>query len=104
MLQANEEKLEFDRSNQLQAHELTREQFFSQVSAKRLTNLGWRWSVALPGRYVHHSNAPTAEGAISEAHRVAVMTALQLNIEGIPGIEKPSMPPSAVLAEYPDMA
>lgn len=93
-----------DTLNQLEAHELTLEQFTSQVRVTKLVDHGRRWSVALPGRYVCFSDAATAEGAIADAHQGAVNNALYLNTPDAPDLgSKPSIPPAAVLAQYPDV-
>lgn len=93
-----------DSLNQLEAHELTLEQFTAQVRVTNLVNHGRRWSVALPGRYVSFSDEPTAEAAIQDAHRGAVNNALYLNTPDAPDLGfKPSIPPVAVLAQYPDV-
>lgn len=93
-----------DSFTQLEAHELTLEQFTAQVRVTKLVDHGRRWSVALPKRYVSFSDAPTAEGAIANAHRGAVNHALYLNTPDAPDLGcKPSIPPAAVLAQYPDI-
>lgn len=85
------------------AHELTWEQFSSQVSIKKVVFGGLRWSVALTRRLVYFSDAPTAEDAAREAHRHAVASAVELSGAANWDGSRPSMPPAAVLAQYPDL-
>lgn len=83
------------------AHELTWEQFACQASAKRIVFGGRRWRVELPRRLVYFSSlgVSTAEDALRAAHRSAVAGALKACSE----IGRSSMPPHAVLAQYPDL-
>lgn len=89
--------------DEAEAHELTWEQFSSQVGIKKIVFGGRRWSVTLPRRFVYFSDAPTAEKAAREAHRHAVVSALELNKATDWDGRRPPMPAAAVLAQYPDL-
>lgn len=89
---------------QLPPHELTLEQFSAQAIVTKLVNHGRKWDVALPGRYCCFSDAETDKEALLDAHRAAVNNALYFNTPDAPDFDpKPSIPPAAVLALYPDV-
>jgi antirestriction protein ArdC/phage/plasmid primase-like uncharacterized protein len=84
-------------------HEMTLAEFALQANVEQLENHGRKWNVTL-GDYAAFSDAESFDAAIADVHRAAVNNALYLNsphatVSGI----KPSLPPAAVLAEYPDL-
>jgi antirestriction protein ArdC/phage/plasmid primase-like uncharacterized protein len=86
-----------------QPHEMTLAEFSTQITIERLENHGRKWNVTL-GDYSAFSDAESSDLAIADVHRAAVNNALYLNSldATVPG-GKPSLPPAAVLAEYPDL-
>ncbi len=92
-----------DDLNEREAHELTFEQFAAQARVTNLENHGRKWSVALPGRYVCFSDVTTAEGAVKDAHEGAVNNALFLNVNKGSFDYVPTLPPTEVLEQYPEV-
>jgi len=89
---------------QPQPHELTLAQFSSLASAQELTNHGRRWDVRY-GDFSAFSDAATAQEAIADVHHAAVNNALYLNTAEArsASLTASTLPPAAVLAEYPDL-
>jgi putative DNA primase/helicase len=87
-----------------QPHELTLAQFSGLATAQELTNHGRRWDVRY-GDYSAFSDAATAQEAIADVHHAAVNNALYLNTAEArsAGLTASTLPPVAVLAEYPDL-
>lgn len=87
-----------------QPHEMTLAEFAAQATTEKLENHGRQWNVTLGDRYSSFSDAENPEAAIADVHRGAVNNALYLNTPGAAEIgTKPTFPPAAVLAEYPDL-
>lgn len=85
-------------------HEMTLAEFAGQVTVEKLENHGRRWEVILGDRDRAFSDAESPDAAIADAHRGAVNNALYLNTPGAAEVDpKPTLPPTAVLAEYPDL-
>jgi len=85
-------------------HELTRAEFAAQAVAERLTNHGRKWNVTLGDHYKAFSDADSAEAAIADVHEAAINNALYLNTPAAAGVGvKPTLPPAAVLDEYPNL-
>ncbi|MCF5382027.1 hypothetical protein GIW05_00635 [Pseudomonas syringae] len=86
------------------AHEMTFEQFSSQATVTALVSHGRQWQVDLEGSFISFAEGRTPEDALRQAHSNEVNNALYFNTPGAPVIDcKPSMPPQAVLAQYPDV-
>lgn len=86
------------------AHEMTFEQFSSQATVTALVNHGRQWQVDLAGEFISFAEGRTHEDALRQAHGIEVNNALYFNTPDAPVIDcKPSMPPQAVLAQYPDV-
>ena len=87
-----------------QPHEMTLAEFAAQATTEKLENHGRQWNVTLGDRYSSFSDAENPEAAIADVHRGTVNNALYLNTPGAAEIgTKPTFPPAAVLAEYPDL-
>lgn len=82
-------------------HMLTVEAFASAAIAVALINHGRRWDVRYGDRFSAFSDEATPDAAIADVHKAMVNNALYLNLYPI-GDDKPDMPPSEVLAQYPD--
>lgn len=85
-------------------HEMTKAEFASQANAEALTNHGRKWNVILGDRYAAFSDADSPAAAVADVHHAAVNNALFINTPGANGAGiKSTLPPPAVLAEYPDL-
>ena len=86
------------------AHEMTLAEFAEQATVEALTDHGRRWNVSLDDRFAGFSDADSPLAAIADVHRAAVNNALYLNAPESTGISlQPTLPPPAVLADYPDL-
>lgn len=91
-------------ADQRQPHEMTLAEFIGQATVEELTNHGRKWNVTLGDRYAAFSDADSPQAALADVHRAAVNNALYLNTPEAAGIgSKPTLPPPAVLADYPDL-
>lgn len=85
-------------------HEMTLAVFSQLAVVNALPdNHGRKWEVVLDEWYSAFSDADTAKAAIADVHRNAVNNALYLNTPGATTGERPTLPPTEVLAEYPDL-
>lgn len=85
-------------------HEMTLAEFITQAKTEELTNHGRKWNVTLGDRYAAFSDADSPQAALADVHWAAVNNALFLNTPEATGISrKPTLPPPAVLAEYPNL-
>ena len=85
-------------------HEMTLIEFIGQANVEELINHGRKWSVILGDRDFSFSDADSPQAALADVHRGSVNNALFLNTpEGAEIGIKYTMPPSVVLAEYPDL-
>ncbi|MHB1668931.1 hypothetical protein [Thiomonas sp.] len=82
-------------------------EFSDAVRAEKLgPNHGRQWEVSIGKASLGFADGPTAEGALRQAHQREVNNALYDNQPGAfrPQDDPPkTMPPSHVLAEYPDL-
>lgn len=86
-------------------HEMTFAEFEKVAFMVKLENHGRRWEVSAGGESFGFADAPTRTGAAREVHAREVNNAVYWNQPGAPDIvnPKPSMPPAAVLDEYPEL-
>nr|BCU00973.1 hypothetical protein [uncultured bacterium] len=91
-------------ADQRPPHEMTLAEFIAQANTEELTNHGRKWNVTLGDRYAAFSDADSPQAALADVHRATVNNALYLNTPEAAGIgSRPTLPPAAVLAEYPDL-
>lgn len=85
-----------------EAHEMTLAEFEQTAQAVKLENHGRKWEVFRDGKSYGFSDEPTAKLAVRDAHQAEVNNALYSQVADPPEIRK-SMPPAAVIAEYPEL-
>lgn len=91
-------------ADQRQPHEMSLAEFIGQANVEELTNHGRKWNVTLGDRYAAFSDADSPQAALADVHRAAVNNALYLNTPEAAEIgSKPTLPPPAVLVDYPDL-
>ncbi len=92
------------------AHELTLSEFQQAARAEKLIDQGRDWKVYQGDKDLGFADGPTAEAAVKDVHQREVNNALWGNSKDAPWAsdpdhtamgKKPTMPPPAVLAEYP---
>lgn len=95
---------ELKNADQRPPHEMTKAEFASQATAEALTNHGRKWNVTLGDRFSAFSDADSAAAAVADVHHATVNNALFINMPEAAGAGiKSTLPPPAVLAEYPDL-
>jgi putative DNA primase/helicase len=85
------------------AHEMTFQEFSDKATVVKLENHGRQWEVFREGKSFGFSDAATPALAIREAHFAEVNNAVFSNLPELPADKRKSMPPPAVLAEYPEL-
>lgn len=94
------------------AHELKLSEFMQTARAEKLVEHGRDWQIYQGDKPLGLADGPTADAAIKAAHQREVNNALWGNSKDAPWAsdpghtamgKKPTMPPQAVLAEYPEL-
>ena len=103
-LQSEQKQVQEQQADLRQPHEMTLAAFAAQATTAKQENHGRPCNVTLADRYSSSSDAENPEAASADVHRGTVNNALYLNTPGAAEIgTKPTYPPAAVLAEYPDL-